>query len=286
MTAHDHAPETADGTGDGTADGTGDGEAPVAGTPGRELVGTAALVTGASSGIGEATALALAERGALVTLAARRLDRLQQVADKITGMGGEARVVQADIGDERGAHAAVEAAAAAAGRLDLVVNNAGILLLGPVEDAPTDEWRSMVQVNLMGLALVTRAALPHLIRAARTGPRHVADLVNVSSVGGRTATPNTAVYSAAKAGVNAFSESLRQEVARRYVRVSVIEPGFVATELPLHSRPEVVAALADGFDPGPPLAPADVAEVIAHMVTRPRHMALHEVLLRPTEQLA
>ncbi|OKJ95261.1 oxidoreductase [Streptomyces sp. CB03234] len=250
------------------------------------MAGTAALVTGASSGIGEAVALALAERGAHVTLVARRADRLRQVAEKITGNGGEAHAVQADLGEEPGAHAAVEAAVGAAGRLDIVVNNAGVLLLGPVEDAPTDEWWRMVRLDLMGVALVTRAALPHLLRAARSAPRQVADVVNVSSVGGRIATPGTAVYNAAKAGVNAFSESLRQEVTRRYVRVSVIEPGFVATELPLQSRPEVLAALADGFDPGPPLAPADVADAIAYTVTRPRHIALNEILLRPTEQVA
>lgn len=250
-----------------------------------ELGGTTALVTGASSGIGEAVAGALAARGALVALAARRRDRLTQVAGNIRAKGGAALVVEADVSDERGAEAAVAAAAAESGRLDIVVNNAGVLLLGPVEDAPTGEWRRMVELNLLGLAFVSRAALPHLLRAAGSSPRYVADLVNISSVGGRIATPNTAVYNAAKSGVNAFSESLRQEVARRHVRVAVIEPGFVATELPLHSRPEVLQRLAGGFDPGTPLDPADVAETIVHVVTRPRHMAVNEILLRPTEQL-
>ncbi|MGX2993259.1 SDR family NAD(P)-dependent oxidoreductase [Streptomyces sp. JNUCC 64] len=254
--------------------------------PTTELAGTAALVTGASSGIGAAVARALAARGAVVTLAARRRDRLEAVARDITARGGTALVVEADVSGEPGATAAVESAVARAGRLDIVVNNAGVLLLGPVEDAPTEEWERMVRLNLLGVALVTRAALPHLLRAAASAPREVADLVNVSSVGGRIATPNTAVYNAAKSGVNAFSESLRQEVARRHVRVAVIEPGFVATELPFHSRPDVLARLAGDFDPGTPLDPADVAETICHVVTRPRHMAVNEVLLRPAEQLA
>ncbi|MEW2574890.1 SDR family NAD(P)-dependent oxidoreductase [Streptomyces syringium] len=254
--------------------------------PAQELAGTTALVTGASSGIGEATALALAAQGACVVLAARRRDRLEKTAATVTAAGGRAVVAEADLSGEAGATAAVSAAVAATGRLDIVVNSAGVLLLGPVEDAPTEEWHRMVNVNLLGTALVTRAALPHLLRAAADGPRHVADLVNVSSLGGRVATANTAVYNAAKFGVNGFSEALRQEVARRHLRVCVVEPGFVATELPRHSRPEVLEALAGGFDPGEPMRPADIAGTIVHVVTRPRHMAIGEVLLRPAEQLA
>ncbi|MEV4740979.1 SDR family NAD(P)-dependent oxidoreductase [Streptomyces sp. NPDC049555] len=244
------------------------------------LTGTTALVTGASSGIGEATARALAAAGATVVLAARRGDRLRKLAEAIGGV-----VAEGDLGDEAGAQAAVTAAVRATGRLDVVVNSAGLLLLGPVDGAPTDEWHRMVRVGLMGTAFVTRAALPHLMRAAADGPRRVADVVTVSSVGGRIATPNTAVYNAVKFGVNGFSEALRQEVARRHVRVCVVEPGFVATELASHSRPEVLQALAGDFDPGEPLRPEDVAETIVHVVTRPRHVAIGEVLLRPTEQL-
>ncbi|MEU1826542.1 SDR family NAD(P)-dependent oxidoreductase [Streptomyces abikoensis] len=249
------------------------------------LAGTTALVTGASSGIGEATALALAAEGARVTLVARRGDRLLKVAEAVEALGGRAFVAEADLATESGAVTAVEAALAAHGRLDIVVNAAGVLLLGPVDGAPTEEWHRMVGVNLLGAALVTRAALPHLLRAAADGPRRVADVVNISSSGARAATPGTALYDATKSGLNGFSEALRQEVARRHVRVCVVEPGFVATELPTHSRPEVLAALADGFDPGTPLRPEDVAGTIVHVVTRPRHMAIGEVLVRPAEQL-
>ena len=208
------------------------------------LDGTAALVTGASSGIGEATARALAAQGAAVAVAARRRDRLDALVAAIEGEGGRAIAIEADVTDQHQAIGAVERTVAELGRLDMVINNAGVMLLGPAVGAPTEEWDRMVPLNVNGLLYVAHAAIPHLLRAAEDGPRRVADLVNVSSVAGRRATAGSGVYNATKFAVNAFSESLRQEVTERHVRVSVIEPGAVATELTTHLRAEVREQLA------------------------------------------
>jgi NADP-dependent 3-hydroxy acid dehydrogenase YdfG len=243
-----------------------------------------ALVTGASSGIGEATALALAREGAAVALAARRTERLDALAENIRGDGGVALVLSADVSDERHARDAVERAVDALGRLDTLVNDAGVMLLGPIADAPVEEWRRMVDVNLLGLLYCTHAALPHLLAAAQSGPRGVADIVNVSSVAGRVARNGSGVYNATKHGVGAFSEALRQEVTGRHVRVSLIEPGAVATELSSHNRPEIREQIGRRFAGIERLEAADIADAIAYVVTRPRHMAVNEVLVRPTEQ--
>ncbi|MBV8463855.1 MAG: SDR family NAD(P)-dependent oxidoreductase, partial [Acidimicrobiales bacterium] len=202
------------------------------------LAGTAALVTGASSGIGEATAQALAAAGAAVAIAARRRDRLEALAARIEGAGGRTLVLECDVTDEAQASAAVEGTVRELGRLDTLVNNAGVMLLGPIVGAPTDEWRRMVELNVLGLLYCTHAALPHLLEAADSEPRRVADVVNVSSVAGRFARQGNGVYSATKFAVAAFSESLRQEVTRRHVRVTLVEPGAVTTELVSHNRPD------------------------------------------------
>ncbi|HST87006.1 MAG TPA: SDR family NAD(P)-dependent oxidoreductase, partial [Ktedonobacterales bacterium] len=199
-----------------------------------QLDGTVALITGASSGIGAATARALAHHGAAVALAARRKERLDQLAGEMTGRGGRALVMETDVTDKTQAQAAVARTVAELGRLDILVNNAGVMLLGPIENAPLDEWERMVRLNVLGLLYTAHAALPHLLRAAEDAPRRVADLVNVSSVAGRVARSGAGVYDVTKFGVVAFSESLRQEVTKRHVRVAVIEPGFVATELGSH----------------------------------------------------
>jgi len=247
----------------------------------RRLDGTTALVTGASSGIGEATALALAEQGATVAVVARRRDRLEALAERI---GGRTVVVEADVSDPEQAERAVTEAVAQLGRLDTLVNNAGVMLLGPVEGAPLEEWQRMVEVNVMGLLYCTHAALPHLLQAAQEGPRQVADVVNVSSVAGRHAREGSGVYNATKFGVGAFSESLRQEVTRRHVRVSLVEPGAVSTELAGHNRPEVLEGLKKRFAGMERLQSEDIADAIAYVVTRPRHVAINELLVRPTEQ--
>ena len=250
----------------------------------ERLNGTVALVTGASSGIGEATALALAAEGASVAVLARRRDRLDALAGKITADGGAALAVEADITDRRQAEAAVRRVVDELGRLDTVVNNAGLMLIGPVADAPEDEWDRMLAVNVQGLLYVTRAALPHLVAAAGDAPRHVADLVNISSTAGRVARPGNAVYNLTKFGVNAFTEALRQEVLRSRVRVSVVEPGIVDTELGSHVREGLREAIATATDGVEKLRPEDIADAVSYIVTRDRRVAVNEVLVRAAEQ--
>jgi NADP-dependent 3-hydroxy acid dehydrogenase YdfG len=246
------------------------------------LEGTVALVTGASSGIGEATALKLAELGASVGLVARRRDRLEDLAEKI---GDRALVIPADVSSEADVAQAVERTVAELGRLDTLVNNAGVMLLGPVQTAPLEEWERMLAVNLAGLLYCAHAALPHLLKAAEDGPRQVADMVNISSVAGRRASLGSGVYNLTKHGVGAFSESLRQEVGTRHVRVSLVEPGAVDTELPDHNRPEILEQIEQRFQDVELLQAPDIADAIAYIVSRPRHMAVNEVLIRPTNQL-
>jgi len=244
------------------------------------LDGTVALVTGASSGIGEATARSLAGLGASVALVARRRDRLESLAAELD----RALVIEADVTDADQARAAVETAVRELGRLDTVVNNAGVMLLGPVQDAPLDEWERMIDTNLKGALYVAHAALPHLLAAAEQEPRHVADLVNVSSVAGRVARLGNAVYAATKWGVNAFTEALRQEVTERHVRLSAIEPGATSTELSSHLRPEIAEQSMRVFEGVERMEAEDIAEAIAFIVTRPRRVTVNELLVRPTEQ--
>jgi NADP-dependent 3-hydroxy acid dehydrogenase YdfG len=248
----------------------------------EQLDNTVALVTGASSGIGAAAATALADRGATVAVAARRVDRLDELAASIRERGGHVMVVQADITDQRQATEAVERTVGELGRLDTLINNAGVMLLGPAVDAPLSEWQQMVELNVLGLLYCAHAALPHLLRAAEDGPRRVADMVNISSVAGRVARSGNGVYSLTKHGVGAFSESLRQEFAKRYVRVSLVEPGATATELASHNRPEVLEGIRSQF--GQTMEAEDIADAIRYIVTRPRHVAINEILIRPTEQ--
>src|SRR6201985_2498148 len=195
------------------------------------LTDTVALITGSSSGIGAATARRLAAEGAAVSLVARRRDRLDELAATITGAGGTALVVEADVTSEEQAAAAVQRTLAELGRLDTLVSNAGVMLLGPALDTPVAEWDQMVAVNVQGMLYVAHAALPHLVRAAADSPRGVADLVTISSTAGRVARPGSSVYNLAKFGANAFTEALRQEMIGLRVRVSVVEAGSVDTEL-------------------------------------------------------
>jgi NADP-dependent 3-hydroxy acid dehydrogenase YdfG len=252
----------------------------------NRLTGTVAFVTGASSGIGEATARTLAEEGAAVSLVARRRDRLDDLAAAIGDAGGHALVIEADATDEDQVRAAVARTVAEFGRLDVVIANAGVMLLGPIVDAPVEEWTRMVELNLLGLMYTTHAALPHLMSAAEQGPRQVADLVLVSSVAGRVAREGSGAYNATKHAVGAFGEALRQEVTRRHVRVSLIEPGAVATELASHNRPEIKEGLRARFADMERMEADDIADAITYIVTRPRRMAVNEMLIRPTEQQA
>ena len=250
-----------------------------------KLIGTTALVTGASSGIGAATALRLASDGASVALVARRKDRLEDLATEIQQAGGTAMVVEADLTDRSQAEAAVEQAVERFGRLDILVNNAGLMLLGPVVGADPDEWDRMIAVNNQGLLYTTHAALPHLLKAAEDGPRNVADIVNISSIAGRVAWNGYGVYNMTKFGVNGFTEALRQEVTKRHVRVGVLEPGGVATELGSHNSGAVREEIDSFYQTTEVLAPEDIADGVSHMVTRPRHTSISELWIMPTDQV-
>jgi NADP-dependent 3-hydroxy acid dehydrogenase YdfG len=250
----------------------------------QTLKNTVALVTGASSGIGEATALLLAEHGAHVAVAARRKDRLDELVKTIAAAGGSAHAIEADVTKRESARAAVDETVATFGRLDTLVNNAGVMLLGPIVGADPAEWERMLDLNVAGLMFCTNAALPHLLKAAEDEPRRVADIVNVSSVAGRVARSGSGVYNASKHAVGAFSESLRQEVTKRHVRVSLVEPGAVETELASHNRAEVREMMSKRFGDMERMQSEDIADAIAYIVTRARRIAINEILIRPTEQ--
>jgi len=250
----------------------------------ESLDGTVALVTGASSGIGESTARALAAAGATVALAARRADRLEKLAADILSGGGRALVCETDVTDPKQATAAVEDTVKKFGRLDTVINNAGVMLLGPIEGAPLEEWERMVHLNILGLMYIAHAALPHLLKAASQDPRHVADLVNISSTAGRAARSGSGVYNLTKFGVGAFSESLRQEVTARHVRVSLVEPGAVDTELTSHLRSGIKEKMRERLASMERLKSEDISDAILYIVTRSRRVAVNEMLVRPTEQ--
>jgi NADP-dependent 3-hydroxy acid dehydrogenase YdfG len=249
-----------------------------------KLTGAVALVTGASSGIGEATARRLAEDGAAVVLVARRRDRLEALATQIEESGGTALVAEADITDRTQAEAAVQLAVERFGRLDILVNNAGLMLLGPVVDADPDEWDRMIAVNTQGLLYTTHAALPYLLKAAEDGPRQVADIINISSIAGRVASNGFGVYNLTKFGVNGFTESLREEVTKRHVRVGVLEPGGVTTELMSHNTGPAREEIDHFHATTEVLLPEDVADGIAYMATRPRHASISELWIMPTDQ--
>lgn len=244
-----------------------------------KLTGKVALVTGASSGIGEATARVLAAEGAKVVAAARRTDRLQQLAKEIEAGGGEVLLVTADVRSEADCERMVAETIARFGQIDILVNNAGVMLLGPIVGADTEDWRRMIDTNVMGLLYCCHKALPHM-RAQGSG-----HIVNISSVAGRTAVLNAGVYNASKWALGGFSESLRQEVYKDRIRVTLIEPGAVATELRNHiTVPHIredVEAWAQSMEQ---LKSEDIAEAILYAVTQHPRVNVNEILIRPTEQ--
>ena len=249
------------------------------------LDGLVAVVTGASSGIGEATARALAIQGADVVLAARRADRIASLAGELNAGAsdhGRAVAITTDVADQAQATAAVRQTIETFGRLDIVVNNAGVMLLGPVVDAPTEAWERMLAANVRGALYITHAALPHLIAAAESAPRRVADVINVSSIAGRQVHVGAAVYNLTKHGIGAFSESLRQELADRHVRVGLVEPGPVDSELGTHLSAAARARAEERLGHIERLTPQDIADTITYMVTRPRRVAMNEIMVRPT----
>jgi NADP-dependent 3-hydroxy acid dehydrogenase YdfG len=237
----------------------------VTATPGRSLSGTVALITGAAGGIGTATAHRLAREGAALALVAPHRDHLARIVGEITVLAGHAVAVEADITDPDHAERAVEDTLERFGRLDILVNNAEIMLLGTALHAMIHEWDRMISLNVSALLHVTYAAVPHLIDAASTSPRQVADVVNVSSTAGRVARPGGSVYHLTKFGLNGFTESLRQELLVERVRVGVVEPGPTGTVLPVD-----------------PQWAEDVADAIGYIVTRDRRVAVNDMVVRGT----
>ena len=241
------------------------------------LDGKVAAITGASSGIGEATAIALADAGAKVSLGARRKDRLDALAEKL---GDSALAIETDIGEEDQARAFIEQTKDELGGLDILINNAGVMLLGPLLAQEGDDWRTMADVNILGLIYCSHAAL------AIMAEQQSGHIVNISSVAGRIARAGSAVYNFTKWGVTGFSEALRQEAAYANVRVTCVEPGFVDTELQGHNtNPMVVEATQKARDEiGKVLEAEDIADAILFAVSRPEHVGINEVLVRPTKQ--
>ncbi|MDR7117201.1 SDR family NAD(P)-dependent oxidoreductase [Caulobacter sp. BE254] len=246
---------------------------------GMDISGRAALVTGASSGFGEAVALGLARAGVKVALAARREDRLQALARRITEAGGQAKVIVADFTDEAQAQRAVREAEAAFGQLDILINNAGVMYLEPVASADLARWRSMIELNLLGLIAATQAALPGMTA------RQDGHVVNIASTAAHVSNPLAAAYSATKFGVLGFSESLRKEVHKSNIRVTVISPGMAATELRDHIAVDAIqATINEAAAAMRQLTAEDVADAILYAVTRPAHVTINEILMRSTDQ--
>jgi NADP-dependent 3-hydroxy acid dehydrogenase YdfG len=242
-------------------------------TTSGQNAGPVAVITGASSGIGEATARALAASGYRLALLARRADRIKALADEL---GNGAIAVQADVTDRDSIVKAAGRVKTELGGTDVLVNNAGVMLLAPFNEEAHDDHRRMIEANLLGAITVTEVFLGQLVDGG-------GDLVNLSSVAGRTARPGNAVYAATKWGLNGWSESLRQEL-QPGVRVMVIEPGAVATELTDHITNPDVKQTAEQMYQRLAITADDIAEVIAFAVTRPRRMTLNEILVRPTAQ--
>ena len=244
-----------------------------------KLDGKVAVITGASSGIGEATAEALAAEGAAVVVAARREDRLDDLVGRINGNGGQALAVECDVTDEEQAHGLIQRAKDEFGRIDVLVNNAGVMLLSKIEKGLSEEWRQMFDVNVLGLLYATEAAI-EVMKEQSSG-----HIVNISSLAGRASRAMLGAYSGTKFAVNAISEALRQELQEDNIRVTVVEPGAVETELPEHiSDEEAQEAISGLIGQLEPLQPEDIANAIAYVVTQPERVSVNEVLIRPTQQ--
>jgi len=242
------------------------------------LQGRVVAITGASSGIGEATAFACAQAGAQVALAARRAEQLTALAQRIEAAGGEALALTTDVTDEAQARRFIETTHERFGRLDALVNNAGVMHLGPIAGAPTDEWRRMVAVNIFGVLYCTHAAL-EIMRAQQQG-----HIVNVSSVGGKVLGTYSGVYSLTKFGLGAFTEALRKESLEDNIRVTSVVPGSTATELRSHTRGEVLEKILPGFAGVTPLEADDIARAVIYALEQPANVSVSEIVVRAAKQ--
>ncbi|WP_405796321.1 SDR family oxidoreductase [Streptomyces sp. NBC_01506] len=250
----------------------------------KTLDGRVAVITGASSGIGAATAEHLAELGASVALVARRADRLDELVARIGKNGGTAIAVAADVSDPAAVQAAADRVEAELGDADLLFNNAGVMLPAPIEDRATEQWQRQIDINISGLMYVIGAFVPQLVRAA--GERGVADLINTSSIGAQSVFPNFAVYTGTKAYVTHMSRNLRAELGRKNVRVSALEPGLVTTELASHVTDDGALEWLDGArDSVEWLTPGDVARAVGYLAGLPARVNFQQLTLMPTGQV-
>jgi NADP-dependent 3-hydroxy acid dehydrogenase YdfG len=248
------------------------------------LTGRTAVVTGASSGIGAATARLFAAQGARVALLARRADRIDALAAELTKDGHTAVAVPVDVADTGSIATAASRVADQLGPVDLLLNNAGVMLAAPLTESRTGDWQQMIDVNLTGVLRVADAFTPNLVAAAAEG--RAADLLNISSVAASLTFPHLAVYSATKAAVTAYSKTARAELGPLGVRVSNIEPGLVTTELQGHVTDDAINEwVEDARSSLQWLSDGDLAELIAFTVSRPRHVNLSQVMVMPTQQV-
>jgi NADP-dependent 3-hydroxy acid dehydrogenase YdfG len=258
---------------------------PLTATETQPLTGRIALVTGASSGIGEATAEQLAAAGATVVVTARRRDRLDALTQRISNAGGSAHPFALDVTDAAAVDAAAKKVADMLGRVDLVFANAGVMLPEPIENVRRDQWDHQIDLNLKGLLYTVGAFVPALVAASADG--RPADLVVTSSIAGQHLFPGFAVYSATKAFVSHLADHMRAELGPKFVRTTAIEPGIVGTELQSHVTDQGVQEwLAGAFQTMEVLTPQDVARVVTFIVSQPRHVNLSHVRILPTQQEA
>ncbi|MFF9640049.1 SDR family oxidoreductase [Kitasatospora aureofaciens] len=249
----------------------------------RPLTGRVAVVTGASSGIGEASAEKLASLGARVVVLARRADRLAELVGRIEENGGAASAIAVDVTDAAAVQAAAERVEAELGGADLLLNNAGVMLPAPIEELATGQWKQQIDLNITGLMNAIGAFTPQLVKAA--GERGVADLINTSSIAAQNIFPNFAVYSGTKAYVSHLSRHLRAELGAKKVRVSAVEPGIVGTELQSHVTDQgALEWLAGSKETVEWLTPEDVAEMVGVIATLPARVNLQQVTIMPTGQ--
>ena len=246
----------------------------------KRLAGKVVIITGASSGIGEATAIALAAEGAAVVLAARRRDRLEALRETLQSSGGQALVLQVDMTEPTQVQQMVKQACDHFGRVDILINNAGVMLNSPVLEADIADVERVLYTNVLGLMVATHAVLPMMKSQGR------GHIVNISSIAAGLSSPGSGAYSASKAAVNAFSESLRKEHHRDNIRVTVISPGIIATELPEHiPNPAVKERFVDFMAGLTPLQAEDIAQAVLYAVTQPDRVAVNQITIRPTDQL-